>query len=75
MYASKFAISLSFKFCSFTKFYSHATFYVPYTKAKAVYKPFDTDRIHAKARAMKECKRELYTGTNKIMICQLPTVC
>ena len=24
---------------------------------------------------VKECKRELYTGTNKIMICQLPIAC
>jgi len=69
MYVSKFAISLSFKFCSFTKFYSYTTSYVPYTKAKAAYKPFDADRIYAKARAVKECKRELHTGTNKTMMC------
>jgi len=69
MYASKFTISLSFKFCSFTKFYSHVMSYVPCTKAKAAYKSFDTDRIYAKARAVKECKRELHTGTNKTMMC------
>ena len=51
MHTSKFAVSLSFKFCSFTKFFSHVTSCAPCAKAKAAYKPFDTDRVWAKARA------------------------
>ena len=51
MHTSKFAVSLLFKFCSFAKFFSHATFCAPYAKAKAACKPFDTDRTWAKARA------------------------
>jgi len=51
MHTSKFAISLSFRFCSFTKFYSHTTSYAPCAKAKAACKPFDADRAQAKAMA------------------------
>ena len=50
MYTSKFAISPLFKFCSFAKFYSHATSYAPCAKAKAAYKPFDADQAQAKTR-------------------------
>jgi len=51
MHTSKFAVSLSFKFCSFTKFFSHATSCAPCAKAKAACKPFNTDKAWAKARA------------------------
>jgi len=51
MHTSKFAISLPFKFCSFAKFFSHATSCTPCTKAKAACKPFDADKARAKARA------------------------
>ena len=51
MHTSKFAVSLSFKFCSFTKFFSHAMSCAPCAKAKAACKPFDTDKAWAKARA------------------------
>jgi len=48
---AKFAVSLHLIFfCSFAKFYSHATSCTLCTKAKAVYRPFDTDKTHAKAR-------------------------
>ena len=51
LYFSKFAISLSLKFCSFTKFFSHAKSCAPCAKAKAACKPFDADRAQAKTRA------------------------
>jgi len=50
MHTSKFAVSLPFKFCSFTKYYSHTTSYAFCAKTKAVCKSFDTDRAQAKAR-------------------------
>ena len=51
MHTLKFAISLPFKFCSFTKFFSHVKSCAPCAKAKAACKPFDADRAQAKARA------------------------
>jgi len=45
-----FAISLSFKFCSFAKFFSHTTSCAPCAKAKAACKPFDMDRARRKAK-------------------------
>ena len=51
LYSSKFAISLPLKFCSFTKFLSHAKSCAPCVKAKAASKSFDADRARAKARA------------------------
>ena len=51
LYSLKFAVSLPLKFCSFTKFFSHAKSCAPCSKAKATCKPFDTDRARAKARA------------------------
>jgi len=51
MHISKFAVSLPFEFCFFSKFYSHATSCALCAKAKAACKPFDADRAQAKARA------------------------
>ena len=51
MHTSKFAVSLPFEFCFFSKFYSHATSCALCAKAKAACKPFDADRAWAKARA------------------------
>ena len=51
LYFPKFAVSLLLKFCSFTKFFSHAKSCAPCSKAKAACKPFDADRARAKARA------------------------
>jgi len=51
LYSSKFAVNLPLKFCSFAKFFSHATSCAPCAKAKAACKPFDVDRARAKARA------------------------
>ena len=51
VYSAKFAVSLHLIFfCSFAKFYSHATLCAPCTKAKAAYRPFDADKAYAKAR-------------------------
>jgi len=50
MHTSKFAISLLFKFCSFVKFFSHATSCAPCAKAKAACKPFDADGARRKAK-------------------------
>ena len=49
LYSSKFAISLPLKFCSFAKSYSHVKSCA--FCAKAACKPFNTDQVHAKARA------------------------
>jgi len=50
LYSPKFAVSLPLEFCSFAKFYSHATSCAPCAKTKAACKPFDADRARAKAR-------------------------
>jgi len=50
MHTSKFAVSFPFKFCFFTKFYSHATSCAPCAKTKAVCKPFDVNRAWRKAK-------------------------
>ena len=51
LYSSKFAVSLLPKFCSFTKFFSHAKSYAPCAKAKAACKSFDADKARTKTRA------------------------
>ena len=51
VYPPKFAISILFDFfCHFVNSYSHAMSCIPYAKAKAVCKPFDMDKAHAKAK-------------------------
>jgi len=52
VYSAKLAVSFHLIFfCSFAKFYSHATSYAPCTKAKAVCRPFDADKTCVKTRA------------------------
>jgi len=52
VYLPKFSVSLLFSFfCQFINFYSHATSCTPCAKAKAAYKPFDTDKAYVKTRA------------------------
>ena len=51
VHSAKFAVSLHLIFfCSFAKFYSHATSCAPCTKAKAACRSFDANKAHAKAR-------------------------
>ena len=57
LYSSKFAVSLPLKFCSFTKFFSHAKSCTLCAKAKAACKPFDADRARTKTRAVMGIKR------------------
>ena len=57
LYSSKFAVSLPLKFCSFTKFFSHAKSCALCAKAKAACKPFDADRARTKTRAVMGIKR------------------